>query len=168
MFLTTKLHSDPQDKLPSCKELERPHKILPAGRHVLPGTATGTISGKLRNADGNKHPVQHAGLVAPGKHNRFSTLRLMLLMLLLLRTNLVDKACEGVLCGYILDSKAYRIYKNRMGRATESRNGIFIENRESRKKWSTATSANSGGISTHGDSSLAETRTTSVSLTTMR
>ena len=41
------LHSDPKGKQLNLKALERPHKILTAGQHVLPGTATGTISKKI-------------------------------------------------------------------------------------------------------------------------
>ena len=97
-YSNDELHPGPKDKLLNYKPLERPHKILTAGRHVLPGTATGTISAKIIDTDGNKHPVEHAGLVAPGRHNHFS--------ILLLLPKLEDKTCEGVLCGYSLNSKA--------------------------------------------------------------
>ena len=107
------LHSNPKDKQLKCKALERPHKILAAERHALPRTATGAISGKNIDTDGNKHPVEHAGLVAPGRHNRFLTL--------LLLPKLEDKTCERVLCGYSLNSKAYQIYRNKTAQVTENR-----------------------------------------------
>ena len=77
-------------------------------------------------------------------------------LLLLLQSKLEDKTCVGGLCEYNMDMKAYRIYSNKMGRATESRNVTFIENRESALIGSTATNINGGGISTHRDSSKAE------------
>lgn len=53
-----------------------------------------------------------------------------------------------------------------MGRAIESRNVIFIENRESTLIGSTATNINVRGFGTHGDSSTAEnTDDISISLT---
>ena len=135
-------HSDPKDKQLKCKELERPHKILTAGRHVLPGTATGTISGKIIDImDGNK---QHAGLVAPGRHNRFLTL--------LLLPKFEDKTCEGVLCGYSLNCKAYQIYRNKMAGVTESRNVTFIETPALTLVDSTGGNTTSDAVSTHEDS----------------
>ena len=69
------LLSDPKAKHLNCKELCKalvwPHNILAAGRHALPGTATGVISKQINDMDGNKHPVENSGLVAPGRHNRF-------------------------------------------------------------------------------------------------
>ena len=137
-------------KLINYMPLERPRKILTAGPHVLPGTATCTISGKIIDTDGNKHPVEHAGLVAPGRHNRF----LALLLLLLLK--LEDKTCGGVLCGYSLKSKAYQIYRNKTARVKESRNITFIETPASTLADSTRGDATGDAVSTHEDSSLAE------------
>ena len=51
------LHSDPKDKQLNSKTLEKPHNTLTAGRHVLPGTATGTTSRNIIDTDGDKHPV---------------------------------------------------------------------------------------------------------------
>ena len=42
-------------------------------------------------------------------------------------TKLEDKAWEGRLCGYSMNSKAYRIFNPETRRVTESRNVIFIE-----------------------------------------
>ena len=142
-----------KDKLLNYKPLERPHKILTAGRHVLPGTATGTISGKIIDTDGNKHPVEHAGLVAPGRHNRCLAL---LLLLLLLLPKLEDKTCEGVLYGYSLNSKAYQTYRNKTVRVTESRNVTFIDTPASTLADSTGGNTTGDAISIHEDSSLAE------------
>ena len=99
--------------------------------------------------DGNKHPVKHAGLVAPGRRDNF-------LPLLLLLPKLEDTACEGVLCGYSLNSKAYRIYRNKTARATESRNTVFIETPASTLADSTEDNTTGDAVSTHEDRSLAE------------
>ena len=45
-YFDDELHPGLKDKLLNYKPLEKPHKILTAGQHVLPGTATGTVSGK--------------------------------------------------------------------------------------------------------------------------
>ena len=111
------LHPGLKDKLLNYKPLQKPHKILTAGRHVLPGTATGTISGKIIDTDGKKHPVEQAGLVASLGHNRYLTP----LLLLLLLPKLEHKTCEGVLCGCSSNSEAYQIYRNKTARVTESR-----------------------------------------------
>ena len=58
--LDDEFQSDPKNKHLNCKALERPHKILTAGPHVLPETATRTISGKIIGTDRNKRPVEHA------------------------------------------------------------------------------------------------------------
>ena len=145
------LHSDPKDKQLNCKALERPHKILTAGRHVLLRTATGTTSGKIIDTDGSKHPVEHAGVVALGRHNYFSTL-------LLLLPKREDKACERVLCGHSLNIKAYRIYRNKTARVTESRNVISIETPASTLADSTESNTIGDTVSTHEDSSPAERR----------
>ena len=76
-YFTDELHSGVKDKMIMYKPPERPHKILTAGRHVLSGAATGTISGKIVDTHGNQHPVQHAGLVALGRNNRSITLLLL-------------------------------------------------------------------------------------------
>ena len=143
------LLSDPKAKHLNCKELCKalvwPHNILAAGRHALPGTATGVISKQINDMDGNKHPVENSGLVAPGRHNRFLTL--------LLLPKLEDKVCKGVLCGYSLNSKAYRMYRNKTARATESRNVIFIETPASTIADSTEGNTTGDAVSTHEDSS---------------
>ena len=47
---------------------------MTAGRHVLLGTATGTVSGKIIDTEGNKHQVDIEGLIVPGLgHHLFST-----------------------------------------------------------------------------------------------
>ena len=104
--------------------------------------------------DGNKLPVEHAGLVAHGRHNRFLTLLLLLLLLPL--PKLENKVFEGVLCGYILNSKAYRIYLTKTARASESGNVIFIETPASTLADSTEGNTTGEAISTHEDSSPAE------------
>ena len=48
-YFEDELHSDPKDTQLNCMALERPHKILTAGRQVLPGTATGMISENHRH-----------------------------------------------------------------------------------------------------------------------
>ena len=151
-YFDDELHLGLKDKLLNYKPLERHQNILTAGRHVLPGTATGTISGRSIDTDGNKHPVEHAGLVAPGRHNRFLALLLPLLPL----PKFEDKTCEGVLYGYSLNSKAYNIYRNKTARVTESRNVTFIETPASTLADSTRGSTTGDDVSTHEDSSLAE------------
>ena len=44
-----------RDKLLNYKELENPHKIVTAGRHVLPGKDAGTASGVIIDEKGNRH-----------------------------------------------------------------------------------------------------------------
>ena len=146
-YFDDELHPGLTNNLLNFKPLEKPHKILTAERHVLPGTATGTISGKNIDTDGNKHPVEQAGLVAPGRHNRF-------LKLLLLLPKLEDETCEGVLCGYSLNSKAYQIYRYKTARVTESRNVTFIETPASTLADSTGGDATGDAVSTHEDVSL--------------
>ena len=151
-YFDDELHPGLKDKLLNYKPLMKPHKILTTGRHGLPRTATGTISGKIVDTDGNKHPVEQAGLVASGRHNRVLTLLLLLLLVLKLK----DKTCDGVLCGYSLNSKAYQIYRNKTARVTESCSGTFIETPASTRADSTGENTTGDAISTHEDSSLAE------------
>ena len=153
-YFDDELHPSLKHKLLNYKPLEKPHKILTAGRHVLSGTVTRTISGKIIDTDGNKHPVEHAGLVAPGRHNRF--LALLLLLLLLLLPKLEDKTCEGVLCGYSLNSTAYQIYRNKTARVTESRRVTFIETPASTLADCTGGNTTGEAVSTREDSSLGE------------
>ena len=150
-YFDDELHPGLKDKLLNYKPLERPHKILTAGRHVLPGTATGTISGKIIDTDGNKHPVEHAGLVAPGRRCFLAPL-----LLLLLLSNLEDKTCAGVLYGYSLNSNAYQKYRYKTARLTESPNVTFIETPASTLADSTGGNTTGDAVSTHEDSSLAE------------
>ena len=59
------------------------------GRHVLPGTAIGTVSRKIFDTEGNTHWVGFAGLVVPGlRQHRMSTL--------LLHSKLEHQASESV------------------------------------------------------------------------
>ena len=139
-----------KDNLLNYKPLERPHEILTEGRHVLQAAATGTISGNIIDTDGNKHPVEHAGLVTPGRYNCF------LALLLLLLPKLEDKTCDGILCGYSLNSKAYQIYLNKTARVTESRKVTFIETPASTLADSTGGNTTGDAVSTHEDSSLAK------------
>ena len=83
--------------------------------------------------------------------------------MLLLLLKLKDNACEGVplwcevvLCGYSLNSKAYRIHSNKTARVTESRNVIFIETPALTLAGSTAGDTTGDTVSTHEDSSPAE------------
>ena len=122
-YFDGELHLGLKDNLLNCKPLERPHKILTAGRHVLEGTATGTILGKIVDTDISKHSAEHAGLVAPRRHNRV----LALLLLLLLLPKLEDKTCKGVLCEYRFNSKAYHKHRNEAVRVAESHNVTFLE-----------------------------------------
>ena len=47
---------------------------MTVGRHVLLGTATGTVSRKIIDTEGNKHQVNLEGLIVPGLgHHLFST-----------------------------------------------------------------------------------------------
>ena len=154
-YFDDELHPGLKDKLLNYKPIKKLHKILTAGRHVLPGTATGTISEKIIDTDGNKHPVEHAGLVATGRHNRFLVLLLLLPPLLLL-PKLEDKTCEGVLCGYSLNSIAYQIYRSKTARVTESRNVTFIQTPASTLAGSTGGNTIGDAFSTHEDSSLGE------------
>ena len=153
-YFGDKIHPDLKDKLLNYKPLERPHTILTAGRHVPPGTATGTITGKSIDADDSGHPVEHGGSIAPGRHNRFLTLLLLLLMLPLAK--LEDKTCEGVLCVYSLNSKAYQIYRKKTARVTEIRNVSFIETPKSTLADFTGGNTAGDAVSTHEDSSPAE------------
>ena len=107
--------------------------------------------------DRNKHPVEHAGLVAPGRHNRFQPL-------LLLLSKLEDKTCEGVLCGYSLNCKAFQIYRNKTARVTESRNVSFIETPASTLAGITGGNTTGDAVSTHEDSSPAQ-NTENISIT---
>ena len=77
-------------------------------------------------------------------------------MLLLLLPKLEDKTCEGVLCGYRLNSTAYQIYRNKTARVTESRNVTFIETPASTLADSTGGNTTGDAVSTHEDSSLGE------------
>ena len=74
-YFDDELHLDLKNKLLFYKQLKRPHKIVTAGRQVLLGTATGTVSGKNhRHVEGNKHQVNFEGLIVPGLgHHLFST-----------------------------------------------------------------------------------------------
>ena len=73
-YCDDELHPGIKDKLLSYKPLERPHKIVTAGRQVLLGTATGTVSGKVIDTGSNKHKVNREGLIVPGLgHGLFST-----------------------------------------------------------------------------------------------
>ena len=71
-------------------------------------------------------------------------------------SKLEDKAWEGRLCGYSMNSKAYRIYSNKTGRVTESRNVIFIETPASTLADSTQGNTTGEAVSNHEDSSPAE------------
>ncbi|CAN0393136.1 unnamed protein product, partial [Laminaria digitata] len=72
-YFDDELHPSLKDKLLNYKELERPHKMVTAGRHVLLGTATGTASGVIVDDKGNRHRVDLPGLVVPGLgHHLFS------------------------------------------------------------------------------------------------
>ena len=73
-------------------------------------------------------------------------------------SNLEDNAWEGRLCGYSMNSKAYRIYSNKTRRVTERRNVIFIDTPASTLANSTAGNTTSDAVSTHEDSSPAEYR----------
>ena len=66
------LHPGLKDKLQNYKPLERLHEIVTAARHVLLGTATGTVSGKATDTEGNKHQVNVEGLIRL-EHHLFST-----------------------------------------------------------------------------------------------
>ena len=81
---------------------------------------------------------------------------LLLLLLLLLLPNLEDKTCEGVLCGYSLNSTAYHIYINKTVRVTESRNVTFIETPELTLDDSTGGYTTGNAVCTHEDRSLGE------------
>ena len=39
------------------KELEQPHKVITAGKHILEGVATGTIKGTVTDTDGDRQHV---------------------------------------------------------------------------------------------------------------
>lgn len=82
-----------------------------------------------------------------------------------LHWKLEGKAREGRLCGHSMNSKAYRVYSKKKGRAIESCDIIFIK-----IPASTLVKGNTTGDagSTHADSSQAETRTTLVSPTAKR
>ena len=67
------LHPGLKDKQLNYKTLEKPHKIVTAGRHVLQGITTGTVSGAIADMKGNRHQVDLAGLVVFGLgHHLFS------------------------------------------------------------------------------------------------
>ena len=71
-YFDYQLHPGLKNQLLNYKELERPHKIGTARRHVLRGTATGTASGVIVDENG-KHRVNRLGLVVPGLgHHLFS------------------------------------------------------------------------------------------------
>ena len=73
-YFDDELHPGMKDKLLSYKPLERPIKIVTAGRQVLQGTATGTVFGKIIDTESNKHQVNRKGLIVPGLgHDLFST-----------------------------------------------------------------------------------------------
>ena len=74
----------------------------------------------------------------------------------MLLPKLEDKACEGVLCGYSLNSKVYKIYTNKTARVTESRNVTFIETPASTLADSPGGTTTGVAVSTHEDSSPAE------------
>ena len=65
-YFDDRLHPGLKDQLLNYKELERPHKIVIAGRHFLGGTATCTASEVIVDENGNKHGVDLPGLVVPG------------------------------------------------------------------------------------------------------
>ena len=65
-YFDDELHPSLKDDSLKYKELERPHKIFPAGRHVLRGTATGTASGVVVDENDNKRRVDFPGLVVAG------------------------------------------------------------------------------------------------------
>ena len=65
-YFDDELHSDLKYKLLSYRELERPHTIVTAGRHVLLQTATDTASGVIDDENGIKHRVVLPGLVVSG------------------------------------------------------------------------------------------------------
>ena len=56
-YFDDELHPGLKVTLLNYKELERPYKIVTAGRHVLLGTASGTASGKVVYTDGKTHRV---------------------------------------------------------------------------------------------------------------
>ena len=71
-YFDDELHPGRKDNVLSYKGLERPYKIVIAGRHVLLGTATGTESGVIADENGIKHRVDLPGLVVPGLGHDFS------------------------------------------------------------------------------------------------
>ena len=53
-YLDYQRHPRLLDQLLNYKEIERPHKIVSAERHVLRETDTGTASGVIADENGNK------------------------------------------------------------------------------------------------------------------
>lgn len=49
-------------------ELKLPHRIVPAGIHVVEDVATGTASGTVIDRDGKKHPIRLSIIICLRRH----------------------------------------------------------------------------------------------------